>query len=211
MGGGLLAGLLLALIVLVLLAMLGAAIVLFIIYGVRRARGRQPSFVLPWIGFGLVLAVAALVVAAIGSARSSNPDPLELDLRRPVQESSLPGEEMPGFPGFYDYTTDHVDWRLPEGRRFRAEVDKVVLTVDGGKLDTAAVSYGAASPSRAQHRVEAWARELRIDAPGLDDAIDDPSTEWAVEQRIGRYDARLSLQPVSDGEFMIARFRVDVR
>ncbi|MCZ4496548.1 MAG: Adenine deaminase-related protein [Thermoleophilia bacterium] len=191
--------------------LLVVAIVLLLVYGARRRAGAAPSRWLLRTAIALIAVVLAVPIVGIlwGSA-SADPDTLTLDLRETIAEKSLPGEEMPGFPGFYDYDSERVELRLPQGKRLGSPVTKAAVTVEDGVADSVSLRGPAESPKRAAERAAEWAKGLELETSGLEDAADSSSTEWTSEAAIGNVATKLSLQPVKDGELMIARLRFEL-
>lgn len=209
-GGGIAAALLLALVLAVLALLTFIAVVLLLVAGFQRRRGREPS---PWLK-RIALVLIAVVIGVPGVtftyiAFTNDPDELELDLRSTIRASDLPGDEFPGFPNFYDYDSDRVDLRLPDGERLTTEVDSTVVTVTDERVRSVSIRRMAMPPADARDVVETWAEELDLDTAGLDAAADTPSREWSSTTMIGSVSAKLSVQPTSGGERAIPRLRLE--
>lgn len=208
--GGIAAAFVLLLVLAVLLFLLVIAVILLATSWNQRRRGTEPSPWLQRVAVGLLVIVVGVPTAAITWAQlQSDPDVLELDLRSTIAEDELPGEDEPGFTGFYDYDSDTVELRLPGDARFTAEVDSTVVTVKDERVTSVSVRRLAMAPSDAAKALRTWAEELDLDTDGIDDALDDTSRPWESEQAIGDVTAKLALQPTGGGEKMIPRVRFE--
>ncbi|MFE6645917.1 hypothetical protein ACFVJS_05105 [Nocardioides sp. NPDC057772] len=145
-------GAVLLLLVVVALVLLGAAAAV-------RLSGKNAK-PLAWTGVGL-LAVPVLFVATLVAWAQlvRDPDTIELDLREPIRLSSLP-EDNEDFPGIRDYDSDHIDLVLPDGERFRAEVDGVLVWSEGGYVTRVTFDRRARKDGEAAALCRAWEKEL---------------------------------------------------
>ncbi|MFI5622483.1 hypothetical protein ACIA03_03365 [Nocardioides sp. NPDC051685] len=143
----------------VLLAFVVLAVALLVAAGAVRMSGKNPR-PLAWTGLG-VLAIPVLFVATlvVWSQIVRDPDTIELDLREPIQLSSLP-EDNEEFPGMRDYDSDHVDLVLPDGERFKAEVDGVLVWSDDGYVSRVTFDRRAREEGEAATLGAAWEAEL---------------------------------------------------
>lgn len=143
----------------VLLFFVAVALVLLVAAAVVRASGKNPR-PLAWTGIG-VLAVPVLFVAAlvVWGQIARDPDTIELDLREPIQLSSLP-EDNEEFPGMRDYDSEHIDLVLPDGERFEAEVDGVLVWSDDGYVTRVTFDRRAGQAGEAETLRATWEAEL---------------------------------------------------
>lgn len=143
----------------VLLGFVALAIALLVAAGVVRMSGRNPK-PLAWTGVG-VLAVPVLFVAAlvVFSQLTRDPGTIEIDLREPVLLSSLP-EDNESYPGMRDYASDRVDLVLPDGRRFEAEVDGVLVGSKDGYVTRVTFDRRAQKDGETESLAREWEREL---------------------------------------------------
>ena len=147
----------------VLIILVGAVLLLFVVVGLIllvaagavRLSGKNPK-PLAWSG-AAVLAVPVLFVAVmiVFAQIVEDPDTIELDLREPIQLSSLP-EDNEDFPGIRDYDSHHVDVVLPDGERFEAEVDGVVVWSDDGYVTRVTFDRRAREAGEAETLGAAW-------------------------------------------------------
>ncbi|MGH1561747.1 hypothetical protein [Mumia sp. DW29H23] len=190
---GLAAGILIALAGLVLLALALSGMALLVLGALaNQRRGSRP---LVWTGASLLALVAVAVVATLVWVRfSSDPDTLELDLREPISAASLDKEEMPGFPGVYDYSSDRVALVLPDGTHFASDADAVTVWTEDGTVTSVRINRQMMSRTAATTVVQDWAGDLGLGSP-------DPGSSgaWSVSEPAGGAEARLSLQPGTDG------------
>ncbi|NGN91562.1 hypothetical protein G5C66_02250 [Nocardioides sp. KC13] len=143
----------------VLLFLVAVALVLLVAAAVVRASGKNPR-PLAWTGVG-VLAIPVLFVATlvVWAQTVRDPDTIELDLREPVLLSSLP-EDNEEFPGMRDYDSKHVDLVLPDGERFEAEVDGVLVWSDDGYVTRVTFDRRAREQGEAESLGETWEAAL---------------------------------------------------
>jgi hypothetical protein len=144
------------------------------------------------------------------SSATGQPDPLVFDLRDGMREGELYGDEMPGFKGYYNYHQGDTQLRLPGGRRATLTVKNSVATVTDGEVASVSVSWIAEPPAQAAKRARGWARQLDLGSSGVTDAADDSTTEWSDTTTLDGMRAIVSLQPVSGGDLMIPRVRVEL-
>lgn len=198
--------------VLVVLLVLGVA--LLIAHAARRRRAAddaRPRRGLLVAGVALVvIAVGVPVVGVVISSATGQPDPLVFDLRHGMDEGELYGDPMPGFQGFYDYHQGRTRLRLPGGRDATMQVKGSVATVTDGEVRSVSISWIAEPPARAAQRVRRWAKQLGLDADGVREAPNDAPHEWSDSTSLPGMRATASLQPVSGGELMMARVRIDL-
>ncbi|WP_370617924.1 hypothetical protein [Mumia sp. Pv 4-285] len=191
---GLAAGLLVALAALVLLGLAVLGMGLLLAGGLSRRPGGRP---LVWAGASMLAVVAAVAIAVVvWVGLTSDPDTLELDLREPVTAASLDKEQMPGFPGVYDYGSDRVELVLPDGTELSSDADAVTVWTDEDVVTSVKVNRRTTSQGEAVDVVRAWADDLDLETPGLDSDGDLP---WSTTQPAGGAEVTLSLQPVPDG------------
>ncbi|EGD45616.1 hypothetical protein ACWZJV_12075 [Nocardioides sp. WG-D5] len=143
----------------VLLIFVAVALVLLVAAAVVRTSGKNPR-PLAWTGVG-VLAIPVLFVAVlvVWGQLVRDPDTIELDLREPVQLSSLP-EDNEDFPGMRDYDSEHIDLILPGGERFEAEVDGVLVWSDDGYVIGVTFDRRAREEGETESLTREWEREL---------------------------------------------------
>lgn len=143
----------------ILLFFVAVALVLLVTAGVVRLSGKNPR-PLAWSGVG-VLAVPVLFIATlvVWGQVTRDPDTIELDLREPILLSSLP-EDNEDFPGMRDYNTDRVDLVLPDGDRFEAEVDGVLVWSEDGYVTRITFDRRAREEGETESLTREWAREL---------------------------------------------------
>ena len=143
----------------VLLFFVAVAVALLVAAAVVRLSGKNPK-PLAWSGVA-VLAVPVLFVATlvVWAQIVRDPDTIELDLREPIQLSSLP-EDNEEFPGMRDYDSDHVDLVLPDGERFEAEVDGVLVWSDDGYVTRVTFDRRAHQEGEAETLGATWETEL---------------------------------------------------
>lgn len=143
----------------ILLFLVAVALVLLVAAGVVRWSGKNPK-PLAWSGVG-VLAVPVLFIATlvVWGQLTRDPDTIELDLREPVLLSSLP-EDNEEFPGMRDYDSDRVDLVLPDGHRFEAEVDGVLVWSDDGYVTRVTFDRRAREEGETESLTREWEREL---------------------------------------------------
>lgn len=143
----------------ILLFFVAVALILLVAAGVVRLSGKNPK-PLAWSGVAVfavpVLFVATLVVWA---QFVRDPDTIELDLREPVRLSSLP-EDNENFPGMRDYDSDHVDLVLPDGERFEAEVDGVLVWSEDGYVTRVTFDRRAREEGETESLTREWERAL---------------------------------------------------
>jgi hypothetical protein len=143
----------------VLLGLLILAVVLLVAAGVVRMSGKNPK-PLAWSGVG-VLAIPVLFVATlvVWAQIVRDPDTIELDLREPILLSSLP-DDNEDFPGVRDYDSEHVDLVLPDGERFQADVDGVLVWSDDGYVTRVTFDRRAREAGEAEALGSTWRAEL---------------------------------------------------
>ena len=143
----------------ILLFFVTVALVLLAAAAVVRLSGRNPK-PLAWSGVG-VLAVPVLFVATlvVWAQLTRDPDTIELDLREPIRLSSLP-EDNEEFPGMRDYDTEYIDLVLPDGQRFTAKVDGVLVSSDDGYVTRVTFDRRARQEGEAESLGAAWGAEL---------------------------------------------------
>lgn len=143
----------------ILLFLVAVALVLLVAAGVVRLSGKNPR-PLAWSGVG-VLAVPVLFIATlvVFAQLTRDPDTIELDLREPVLLSSLP-EDNEEYPGMRDYDSDHVDLVLPDGERFKAEVDGVLVWSDDGYVTRVTFDRRGREAGETESLTLEWEREL---------------------------------------------------
>ncbi|MEI7055022.1 hypothetical protein WBG06_04330 [Nocardioides sp. CCNWLW239] len=143
----------------ILLAVVAAGIILLVAAGAVRLSGRNPK-PLFWSGVG-VLAVPVLFVAVLVTYAqlTGDPDTISLDLREPVAISSLP-EDGESFVGMRDYDSDHIELVLPDGERFEADVDGVLVWSDDGYVTRVTFDRRAREAGEAADLAADWENEL---------------------------------------------------
>ncbi len=143
----------------VLLFLVAVALILLVAAAVVQLSGKNPK-PLAWSGVA-VLAVPVLFIATlvVWARIVRDPDTIELDLREPIQLSSLP-EDNENFPGMRDYDSDHVDLVLPDGERFEAEVDGVLVWSDDGYVTRVTFDRRARQEGEAETLGATWEAEL---------------------------------------------------
>ncbi|MFE6506478.1 hypothetical protein ACFVDI_10980 [Nocardioides sp. NPDC057767] len=143
----------------VLLFFVAVAVALLVAAAVVRLSGKNPK-PLAWTGVG-VLAVPVLFVATlvVWAQIVRDPDTIELDLREPIQLSSLP-EDNEEFPGMRDYDSEHIDLVLPDGERFEAEVDGVLVWSDDGYVTRITFDRRAREEGETASLTRRWEKEL---------------------------------------------------
>ena len=143
----------------ILLFLVAVALVLLVAAAVVRWSGKNPK-PLAWSGVG-VLAVPVLFIATlvVWSQLTRDPDTIELDLREPILLSSLP-EDNEAFPGMRDYNSDRIDLVLPDGERFEAEVDGVLVWSDDGYVTRVTFDRRARKEGDTESLTREWEREL---------------------------------------------------
>lgn len=143
----------------VLLFIVAIGVILLVAAGAVRLSGNNPK-PLAWSGVG-VLAVPVLFIATlvVWAQVTRDPDTIELDLREPIQISSLP-EDNEEFPGMRDYDSDRIDLVLPDGDRFEAEVDGVLVWSDDGYVTRVTFDRRAREEGEAESLTQEWEREL---------------------------------------------------
>lgn len=195
---GLAAGivLVLAAAVLLVLGVLGLALLVLGAVANHR-RGSRP---LIWTGASLLALVGVIVVAVLGWVWiNADPKTLELDLRQPVSASSLDKDDMPGFPGAYEYDSDRVELVLPDGTEFASDADSIVVWTDDGVVTSIKISRRTAPRERAVEIAQAWADDLGLGTPGLDAASDE---SWSTRTLAHDAVVRVALTPVADARAM---------
>jgi hypothetical protein len=206
--------LLLLVIGVVLAVLLVVGVLLLIAHAARRRRSSgegEPRRGLLVAGLVLVgIAVGVPIAGFAVSSETGQPDPLVFDLRDGMREGELYGDEMPGFQGFYNYHQGDTELRLPGGRRATMTVKNSVATVTDGKVASVSISWIAEPPAQAAKRAIRWAHALDLGAAGASDAADDSTSDWSDTTNLKGMRATVSLQPVSDGELMIPRVRIDL-
>lgn len=143
----------------ILLFFVAVGVILLVAAGVVRLSGKNPK-PLAWSGVG-VLAVPVLFIATlvVFAQLTRDPDTIELDLREPVLLSSLP-EDNEEFPGMRDYDSDQVDLVLPDGDRFEAEVDGVLVWSEDGYVTRVTFDRRAREEGETETLGAAWEAEL---------------------------------------------------
>lgn len=143
----------------VLLFIVAIGVILLVAAGAVRLSGNNPK-PLAWSGVG-VLAVPVLFIATlvVWAQVTRDPDTIELDLREPIQLSSLP-EDNEEFPGMRDYDSDRIDLVLPDGDRFEAEVDGVLVWSDDGYVTRVTFDRRAREEGEAETVSATWKAEL---------------------------------------------------
>lgn len=143
----------------VLLFIVAIGVILLVAAGAVRLSGNNPK-PLAWSGVG-VLAVPVLFIATlvVWAQVTRDPDTIELDLREPIQLSSLP-EDNEEFPGMRDYDSDRIDLVLPDGDRFEAEVDGVLVWSDDGYVTRVTFDRRAREKDEAAALAADWENEL---------------------------------------------------
>lgn len=143
----------------VLLFFVAVGLILLVAAGAVRLSGKNPK-PLAWSGVG-VLAVPVLFIATlvVWSQATRDPDTIELDLRKPIQLASLP-EDNEEFPGMRDYNSDRIDLVLPDGERFEAEVDGVLIWSDDGYVNRVTFDRRAREEGETESLTREWEREL---------------------------------------------------
>lgn len=143
----------------ILLFFVAVGVILLVAAGVVRLSGKNPK-PLAWSGVG-VLAVPVLFIATlvVFAQLTRDPDTIELDLREPIQLSSLP-EDNEEFPGMRDYNSDRIDLVLPDGERFEAEVDGVLIWSKDGYVTRVSFDRRARKDGEATVLSRAWDEEL---------------------------------------------------
>lgn len=143
----------------VLLFFITVGLILLVAAGAVRLSGKNPK-PLAWSGVG-VLAVPVLFIATlvVWAQVTRDPDTIELDLREPIQLSSLP-EDNEEFPGMRDYNSDRIDLVLPDGERFEAEVDGVLVWSDDGYVTRVTFDRRARKEGETESLTREWEREL---------------------------------------------------
>jgi hypothetical protein len=143
----------------VLLFFVAVGVILLVAAGAVRWSGKNPK-PLAWSGVG-VLAVPVLFIATLvgWTQLTRDPDTIELDLREPIQLASLP-EDNEEFPGMRDYNSDRIDLVLPDGDRFEAEVDGVLVWSDDGYVTRVTFDRRAHEEGETESLTREWEREL---------------------------------------------------
>ncbi|MFE3997785.1 hypothetical protein ACFX43_03160 [Nocardioides sp. YIM B13467] len=143
----------------ILLFFVAVGLILLVAAGAVRLSGKNPK-PLAWSGVG-VLAVPVLFIATlvVWAQVTRDPDTIELDLREPIQLSSLP-EDNEEFPGMRDYNSDRIDLVLPDGERFEAEVDGVLVWSDDGYVTRVTFDRRADEEGETESLTREWEREL---------------------------------------------------
>jgi hypothetical protein len=143
----------------ILLFFVAVGVILLVAAGVVRLSGKNPK-PLAWSGVG-VLAVPVLFIATlvVFAQLTRDPDTIELDLREPIQLSSLP-EDNEEFPGMRDYNSDRIDLVLPDGERFEAEVDGVLIWSEAGYVTRVTFDRRAREAGETESLTREWEREL---------------------------------------------------
>ena len=165
----------------ILLFLVAVALVLLVAAAVVRWSGKNPK-PLAWSGVG-VLAVPVLFVATlvVWSQLTRDPDTIELDLREPIRLSSLP-EDNEEFPGMRDYNSDRIDLVLPDGERFEAEVDGVLVWSDDGYVTRVTFDRRARDEGEAETLGATW--EAELDGSGTVDVEPDYSDHGRVRAAV---------------------------
>jgi hypothetical protein len=143
----------------ILLFFVAVGVILLVAAGVVRLSGKNPK-PLAWSGVG-VLAVPVLFIATlvVFAQLTRDPDTIELDLREPIQLSSLP-EDNEEFPGMRDYNSDRIDLVLPDGERFEAEVDGVLIWSEDGYVTRVTFDRRAREAGETESLTREWERQL---------------------------------------------------
>jgi len=143
----------------ILLFFVAVGLILLVAAGVVRLSGKNPK-PLAWSGVG-VLAVPVLFIATlvVFAQLTRDPDTIELDLREPIQLSSLP-EDNEEFPGMRDYNSNRIDLVLPDGERFEAEVDGVLIWSEDGYVTRVTFDRRAREAGETESLTREWEREL---------------------------------------------------
>ena len=143
----------------ILLFFVAVGLILLVAAGVVRLSGKNPK-PLAWSGVG-VLAVPVLFIATlvVWGQLTRDPDTIELDLREPIQLSSLP-EDNEDFPGMRDYDSDRIDLVLPDGDRFEADVDGVLVWSEGGYVTRVTFDRRAREEGETESITREWESEL---------------------------------------------------
>ncbi|WP_262848337.1 hypothetical protein [Mumia quercus] len=203
---GLAAGIVLVLAVLALgvVAVAGAVLLLTGVVAHQR-RGSAP---LLWAGAGALGLVSAVVTwTFVWAQLAADPDTLRVDLREPVTVASLDKDDMPGYPGAYEYESDRVELVLPDGSLFRSQVYTATLWADDEVVRSISLSQRAMPTDEAVEAVRAWADELDARPIGLETAA---GTVWTDSVLAGGLDAELSLQPIGSGAESRAFLTIEV-
>ena len=143
----------------ILLFFVAVGVILLVAAGVVRLSGKNPK-PLAWSGVG-VLAVPVLFIATlvVFAQLTRDPDTIELDLREPIQLSSLP-EDNEEFPGMRDYNSDRIDLVLPDGERFEADVDGVLIWSEDGYVTRVTFDRRAREAGETESLTREWERQL---------------------------------------------------
>ncbi len=203
---GLAAGIVVVLAVLALgvVAVAGAVLLLTGVVSHQR-RGSAP---LLWAGAGaLGLASAVATWTFVWAQLAADPDTLRVDLREPVTVASLDKDDLPGYPGAYEYESDRVELVLPDGSLFRSEVYTATLWADDEVVRSISLSQRAMPTDEAVEAIRAWADELDARPIGLETAA---GTVWTDSVLAGGLDAELSLQPIGSGAESRAFLTIEV-
>ena len=165
----------------ILLFFVAVGVILLVAAGVVRLSGKNPK-PLAWSGVG-VLAVPVLFIATlvVWGQLTRDPDTIELDLREPIQLSSLP-EDNEEFPGMRDYNSDRIDLVLPDGDRFEAEVDGVLVWSDDGYVTRVTFDRRARDEGEAETLGATW--EAELDGSGTVDVEPDYSDHGRVREAV---------------------------
>lgn len=182
-----------------------------LVWRVQRWRG-HPARAWKRVAIAFGGAGLAIPLAAFAYGRhTGSPKVLQLDLRQEVGASELPGRERRGWPGHWNYSSDEVRLRLPDGRRITTEVVNAVVTVDDERVDTVVIRGPAESPEAAAHRVRRWAAALAVGVDGLDGR--DRTRDWEQVTDTGDMRVEASVQAVptlSGREPAIGRMRFEL-
>lgn len=143
----------------ILLFIMAVGLILLVAAAVVRMSGKNPRPV-AWSGVA-VLAVPVLFIATLvaWAQLTRDPDTIELDLREPVRLSSLP-EDNEEFPGMRDYDSDRIALVLPDGDRFEAEVDGVLVWSEDGYVTRVTFERRARKDGEATTLSRTWEKDL---------------------------------------------------
>ncbi|KAA1422902.1 hypothetical protein FE697_012215 [Mumia zhuanghuii] len=192
---GLAAGIVIALAALVLLVLAVLGMGLLLVGGLSRRRSGRP---LVWAGAVMLgIAASAAIGVVVWAGVTGDPDTLELDLREPLTTASLDKEQMPGFPGVYDYASDRVDLVLPDGSRFASDAGTVTVWSDDGLVTSVKINRPMTTRSEAADVIRTWADDLGIEPYAIDETTD---RAWSETHTHAGAEVVLSMQPGPDGD-----------
>lgn len=205
--------LILLLVAAVTAVLLLAALVLAVVGAVQRrrsggARGKRTLRAAAiFAGAGVAVPLLALFVVWL----RGDPGTLRMDLRDHQRASMLEKDPLRAVPATWQYESDRVELRLPDGRELDTEVVNTLFHAEGEKISDLEIRGPAESVTAAERRVRSWGTQLEARHSTLEDNHVATNEWWRQTTRTKHLTIELSLQPVREGALAIARARVEFR